>query len=155
MLLYILFSTGVLAGALITWLIFREKISRAQADAQIEMARLGERLSAGQEDARRLQRDKEELAALRDQLTLEQQRLSNQVTELSTSLEAERAKAVENLAVLNGARDELSNQFKVLANEILEDKTRRFTEQNQTNITQLLEPLKVKITEFQGQVQEV
>jgi DNA recombination protein RmuC len=153
--LYILLLSGSLAGALITWLMYREKISRAQADTQIELARLVERLSAVQEDARRLQHDKDDLAVLRDQLTVEQQRLSNQVTELSTSLVAERAKGVENLAVLNGARDELSNQFKVLANEILEDKTRRFTEQNQTNITQLLEPLKVKIAEFQGQVQEV
>lgn len=151
----VVFILASLAGALLTWLIYREKISRAQSDAQIEMARLNERLNAVQEDARRLQRDKDVLSALRDKLTLEQQRLSNQVTELSTSLEAERAKAIDNLAVLNGARDELSNQFKVLANEILEDKTRRFTEQNQTNITQLLEPLKVKIAEFQGQVQEV
>jgi DNA recombination protein RmuC len=153
--LYILLLAGSLIGALISWLIFREKISRAQADAQIDLARLNERLNATQEDAGRLQRERNELAALREQMTVEQQRLSNQVTELSTSLEAERAKAIENIAVLNGARDELSNQFKVLANEILEDKTRRFTEQNQTNITQLLEPLKVKIAEFQGQVQEV
>jgi len=102
-----------------------------------------------------IQREKEELAALRDQLTAERQRLSNQVAELSASLDAERSKAVENLAVLNNAREELSNQFKVLANEILEDKTKRFTEQNQTNINQLLEPLKVKISEFQGEVQKV
>jgi DNA recombination protein RmuC len=100
-------------------------------------------------------REKDILTAQRDQLTAEQQRLSNQVTELSTSLNAEREKALENLAILNNAREELSNQFKVLANEILEDKTKRFTEQNQTNISQLLEPLKVKIAEFQGQVQEV
>jgi DNA recombination protein RmuC len=195
--LYIIFLAGLLAGILISWLIFREKISRARADAQIEITRLAERLNGMQEEMRRLtavqvkaedaaqqldqesgdlreklgaaestatsqrnqlialQRERDELAALRDQMTAEQQRLSNQVTELSTSLEAERAKAIENLAVLNGAREELSNQFKLLANDILEDKTRRFTEQNQTNITQLLEPLKVKIAEFQGQVQEV
>jgi DNA recombination protein RmuC len=102
-----------------------------------------------------LQSERNALALLRDHLTTEQQRLSNQVTELSTTLDAERAKVAENLAVLSAARTELSNQFKALANEILEDKTKRFTEQNQANITQLLEPLKVKITEFQGQVQEV
>jgi len=42
-----------------------------------------------------------------------------------------------------------------LASEILEDKSKRFTEQNQTNLNQLLAPLKVKITEFQDKVQEV
>ncbi|MFA5172765.1 MAG: DNA recombination protein RmuC, partial [Sulfuriferula sp.] len=170
---------------------------RMKGEAEVDIARLNERLSAAQEDARRVQaahdelhvqatqwrdqldrsRDEcaqlteraarqteqiagvqsenEKLEALRDQLTAEQQRLSNQVTELTTSLNAERNQAKENLAILNNAREELSNQFKVLANEILEDKSKRFTEQNQTNLNQLLEPLKVKITEFQGKVQEV
>lgn len=122
----------------------REKTGAAESTVASQRAQL---------DA--IQREKEELAALRDQLTAERQRLSNQVAELSASLDAERSKAVENLAVLNNAREELSNQFKVLANEILEDKTKRFTEQNQTNINQLLEPLKVKISEFQGEVQKV
>lgn len=191
------FLAGLLAGAAAIWLVLRARASGAHSETQLEMVRLNERLSAAQEDARRLateyanaentvrqleqnlgdlrektgaaaatvanlsaqlsllRRERDDLAALRDQLNIEQQRLSNQVTELSTSLTAEREKAIENLAVLNNAREELSNQFKVLANEILEDKTKRFTEQNQTNISQLLEPLKVKITEFQGQVQEV
>lgn len=191
------FLAGLLAGAAVIWLVLRARASGAHSETQLEMVRLNERLSAAQEDARRLatehanaentvrqleqnlgdlrektgaaastvanlsaqlsllRRERDDLAALRDQLNVEQQRLSNQVTELSTSLTAEREKASENLAVLNNAREELSNQFKVLANEILEDKTKRFTEQNQTNISQLLEPLKIKITEFQGQVQEV
>jgi len=128
---------------------------QAKGESQVELARLNERLTAIQEDNKRLETEKENLAALRDQLTAERQRLSNQVTELTAGLSAERNKAEENLAVLNNAKEELSNQFKVLANEILEDKSKRFTEQNQTNLNQLLEPLKVKITEFQGKVQEV
>ncbi len=192
---------GLLLGAVVVWLVLRERMAAAAAqtrgESQVELARLNERLSAAQEDGRRLgveyagaeadvqrleqelgdlreklgaaestvasqtvqllalQREKEELAALRDRLTAEQQRLSNQVTELTTSLDAERKLAEENLAVLNNAKTELSNQFKVLANEILEDKSKRFTEQNQTNINQLLEPLKVRIAEFQGKVHEV
>ncbi|MFZ2540979.1 MAG: DNA recombination protein RmuC [Gallionella sp.] len=72
------------------------------------------------------------------------ERLSSKVAELAATLESERS------------RDELlTNRFKALASEILEDKSQRFTAQNQTNLNQLLEPLKVKITEFQGKVQEV
>jgi len=56
---------------------------------------------------------------------------------------------------LKNAEEQLSNRFKTLASEILEDKARRFTEQNKTNLDQLLEPLKVKISEFQGKVHEV
>ena len=107
------------------------------------------------ENLTRLQGEKDALAAMRDQLNATQQRLSNQVAELSTALESERLQSVEKLQLLQNAEEQLANRFKTLASEILEDKTKRFTEQNQTNLNQLLEPLKVKITEFQGQVQEV
>ncbi|MGA7594958.1 MAG: DNA recombination protein RmuC [Gallionella sp.] len=146
---------GLVIGAAAIWLILRERIKSAEAHAngesRIEVARLGERLSALQEEANRLAREKDLLAALRDQLTAERQRLSNQVAELTTSLNTERNQAENNLAILSNAKD----QFKVLANDILEEKSQRFTAQNQTNLNQLLEPLKAKITEFQGKVQEV
>ncbi len=61
----------------------------------------------------------------------------------------------EKLELLAGARFELSNQFKTLASEILEEKTKRFTEQNQTNLSQLLTPLAVQIKSFQQKVEEV
>ncbi|MCG6933408.1 MAG: DNA recombination protein RmuC [Gallionella sp.] len=149
---------GVIVGAVAIWLLLRERITSAEAQAKgesrIEVARLGERLAALQEDATRLAREKDQLAALRDQLTAEQQRLSNQVAELTTILESERNQNTEKIALLKNAEEQLSNRFKTLASEILEEKSLRFTAQNQTNIKQILEPLKVKITEFQGQVQK-
>src|SRR4030067_3062840 len=139
---------GLLAGVVATWLILRERISsaveQAKGGSQDEIARLNERLTAAQEDVNRITNEREILAALRDQLTAEQQRLSTKVAELATTLESERSR-----------EEQLSNRFKALASEILEDKSKRFTEQNQTNINQLLAPLKVKITEFQDKVQEV
>lgn len=103
----------------------------------------------------RLTNEAQELTARHDKLLVELQGLNTQFTEASTTLDAERRQNDEKLALLNDAREQLSNQFKALANEILEEKSKRFTEQNQTNIGQLLEPLKVKLTEFQGKVEEV
>ena len=103
----------------------------------------------------RLTEESRKLTNRREQLLGELQTLNNQFTEISTTLDAERSQNDEKLALLNDAREQLSNQFKALANEILEEKAKRFTEQNQTNIGQLLEPLKVKLTEFQGKVEEV
>ena len=45
-------------------------------------------------------------------------------------------------------------EFKNLANEILEEKTKKFTEQNKTNLDQLLKPLGEKIKDFQKKVEE-
>lgn len=49
----------------------------------------------------------------------------------------------------------LTDQFKNLANEILEDKSRRFTETNQLNIEKILQPLNKDIEEFRKKVDEV
>ncbi|MBC8048476.1 MAG: DNA recombination protein RmuC, partial [Fimbriimonadaceae bacterium] len=44
------------------------------------------------------------------------------------------------------------DQFKVLANEILEDKSKKFTEENQKNIKQILEPLDADIKNFKQKI---
>jgi DNA recombination protein RmuC len=157
--IFVSIFVGLLVGAGAVWLILRERISsaadKAKGESQIEIARLNERLSAALEDVNRLTNEKESLASLRDELTAEQQRLSNQVAELTTTLELERSQTGEKLELLKNDEVRLTNRFETLASAILEDKTKRFTEQNQTNLNQLLEPLKLKISEFQGEVQKV
>src|SRR5574343_1197411 len=81
--------------------------------------------------------------------------LNAQVAALSTQLTQERNQSKEKLALLQGARDELTLQFKTLANDILEEKSKRFSEQNQQSLGQMLDPLKTKLQEFQGKVEQV
>ncbi len=81
--------------------------------------------------------------------------LNAQIATLSTQLQQERQQSTEKLALLQSARDELSSQFKNLANDILEEKSKRFSEQNQQSLGQLLEPLKTRLQEFQGKVEQV
>ena len=50
--------------------------------------------------------------------------------------------------------EKLNEGFKNLANEILEEKTKRFTEINQQNMTSILNPLTEKIKEFGNKFQE-
>ncbi len=85
----------------------------------------------------------------------ERQEMNRALSEANANLENERKQGAEKLAVLNDAREQLSNQFKALAGEILAVNSQRFTEQNQANIGQLLTPLREKITEFQSKVEEV
>lgn len=92
---------------------------------------------------------------VREQAQTQVSSLSTELAELNTRLDAEHNQAEEKLALLLEAKEAMSNQFKSLANDILEEKSKRFTEQNQTNIGQLLEPLKTKLQEFQGKVEEV
>ena len=102
-----------------------------------------------QERAERLEDERESLTAKKDAAEMET------ATSPNSEEAEERVQSMEKLAMLNEARQEMSNQFKLLAGEILEEKSKRFTEQNRENIGQLLLPLREKITEFQSKVEEV
>jgi DNA recombination protein RmuC len=75
-----------------------------------------------------------------------------------TELAAERRQSADKLQTLQQSAQEaktaLSDQFKNLANEILEEKSKRFAEQNQQNLDTLLKPLQEKLSDFRKQVDE-
>ena len=81
----------------------------------------------------------------RDQATLKAIRLE-------AELDSERKQGLGRLESLNEAKEALTSQFKNLANEILEDKSKRFTEQNAASLDALLKPLQTKLSEFKEQV---
>jgi DNA recombination protein RmuC len=60
----------------------------------------------------------------------------------------------ERMKDLLSAREQFSNHFKTLANEILDEKSKKFTELNQVNLGQLLNPLKERLGDFQKKVEE-
>lgn len=71
---------------------------------------------------------------------------------LEAELDSERKQGLGRIESLNEAKEALTSQFKNLANEILEDKSKRFTEQNAASLDALLKPLQTKLTEFKEQV---
>jgi DNA recombination protein RmuC len=103
----------------------------------------------------RLEGEVADLRRSREDLLEQQEILKTQLAETTTTLQAERTQTVEKLALLSEAKDQLADHFKSLANDILEEKTKRFTDQNKENMGQILEPLRTKLQEFQGKVEEV
>jgi len=55
---------------------------------------------------------------------------------------------------LLNTRTQLNKDFQILANQILEEKTLRFTDINRTNIEAILKPLNEKLIEFKTKVEE-
>lgn len=91
--------------------------------------------------------------------------LRTQIGELNTRMDAERQEADKlqrlqreqtavQLQQLVEAREVMANQFKALANDILEEKSKRFAEQNQTSLGTLLDPLRLRLADFQGKVEQ-
>lgn len=130
-----------------------ESLSRAMVEiaqrqnenttAQAEISRLTER-------AARVSELEKSIAEIGAQLALKQQEASR----LAAELDGERKQSAEKLALLQSAKEELSNQFKALASDILEEKSKTFTELNHMNMGQLLNPLKEKLGEFQKKVED-
>ena len=85
-------------------------------------------------------------------LRLERDEALQKAIRLESELESEKKQGLGRIESLNEAKEALSIQFKNLANDILEEKSRRFTEQNATNLDALLKPLQTKLTEFKEQV---
>jgi DNA recombination protein RmuC len=77
-----------------------------------------------------------------------------ELARVQTLLEHERKASTEKLAALDAARAQMTDSFKQLSAEILEDKSRRFAEQNQTNLDAILKPLGEKIAGFEKQVKQ-
>jgi DNA recombination protein RmuC len=94
---------------------------------------------------------------LRQELKAESEIVRTQVGQiegLNTELTGERKNLAEKLALLDTAKEALANQFKALADEILERKTKSFSESSQEKLGTLLTPLKLQIEDFRKKVEE-
>lgn len=137
---------GAVVGVVLGWFIAR---ARSLAETQNQTAAY----LAEQEKNRNLATQLQELKA-----DLEKAR--NQVLEITNSLastEADYRNLEERLAErkneLTELQEKFAAQFKNLANDIFEEKSKRFTEQNKSNLFDLLKPLGEKITEFEKKVE--
>lgn len=90
-------------------------------------------------EIKELQNDKNQLIGLKSQLAAQNENLQK----LLDSQKEEIAKMQE----------VAKTEFQNLANKILEEKTLKFTEQNQQNLKNILNPLQEKITDFEKKVE--
>jgi len=89
----------------------------------------------------------------RQDLHSENMRLREDVSSLKVRLTEQQKQTEEKLALLENARAQLTVEFKNLANDILEEKSKKFTEQNKTNLDTLLKPLSGQLQDFQKRVE--
>ncbi len=145
-LLYLLL--GIVFGAVVValWLRGRSETRQAALAAQLQ----------GRDE--QLARQLVEFDALKAAFhTLQQQgsEQSSSIARLETQLSEERKQSGEKLAVLSDARAQLTTEFQNLANKILEEKSKKFTDQNRLNLEQVLNPLRDQLGDFRRKVEDV
>ncbi|HAT7921015.1 TPA: DNA recombination protein RmuC [Legionella pneumophila] len=89
------------------------------------------------------------------QLQERNQSLSNEYTELKTTLERKEEHFKEQMQQLNEAKLALTREFENLANKIFEEKGKAFTHNSQVSIDNILKPFREQIEGFQKRINEV
>lgn len=80
--------------------------------------------------------------------------LNRQLAAGETELKNMQEKLQTQKQELESIQDKFRQEFKILANEILEEKSKKFTEHNRTRLEELLKPLGEKIRDFEKKVEE-
>lgn len=133
-------AVGVASGALLVYLItrFGTSAERTVSERQItDLTRETERLRAEMGEKERALLELSGLAAARDA----------EIRNLKQRL-AEEREGIEKM------QERMKNDFKVLAGEILDEKSRKFTEQNRENLDELLKPFSDNLKDFRRKVEE-
>ena len=138
---------GMIAGGGIAWLIARVRFS---AEAQVSTSSI----LIEQEKNKNL-----EALLIEFKQDIEAER--KKVLEVNNALAAAEAdyrniqeKLYDQKKELENLNEKFAIQFKNLANEIFEEKSKKFTDQNKSNMFDLLRPLGEKIVEFEKKVED-
>ena len=149
---------GLVIGFVVAFLFFKNKktvpleeankLSEQINSLKVDGGKLAERIKLFEEDKTNLQFDLKNEREKSEKLTSENSSLKSDYTNLQEKL-SEQKSEIEKL------QEKFTKEFENLANKIFEDKSLKFTEQNKTNLDQILKPLSEKIKDFEKKVDDV
>lgn len=153
---------GGLAGAWLAGGAGRRRLADAQAIAvaQADAARAGleERIRGLEAQLTAMRGQHEQALAAARELGQADGEKAVRIAELQTQLDAAARQQAENEARLKALVDDTEKRFtaafEALAGRILEEKTTKFTATNHSKLTELLEPLRERLKEFQKKIED-
>ena len=144
---------GVVLGGMIAWFMAKSKFATGNQSEQ-ELNEHKTRLTLAEERKEMLE---QEIKTLKPELAQERQNgldLSNELTRSRTEYKNLEARLAEQKLEMEKLNERFATEFKNLANDIFEEKSKKFTSQNKENLGELLNPLREKIGEFQKKVED-
>jgi DNA recombination protein RmuC len=125
--------------------------SAAQANTDLE-ANLARGAAQVEEKSRRVVALEEELRLVRSQSEAAHGQTSDQrarLAALEEALDQERKHGAEKLALLAGAREQMTEEFRLLAEDVIRRHSETVNQQNKAQIEVVLTPLRERLAEFQ------
>ncbi|MGL1886093.1 MAG: DNA recombination protein RmuC [Reichenbachiella sp.] len=152
---FIYLFTGLVLGGVITWFIAKAKFASEVNNEDLIRAKEQEIILGAKE--KELARLAQDMSSINEELKAEREK-ANRYGNQYVRLEVEYKNLQETLKTqkeeLNQIREKFSAEFKNLANEIFEEKSKKFTDQNKVQINDLLKPLGDKIVDFEKKVEQ-
>jgi DNA recombination protein RmuC len=149
--LYLL--VGITIGVLATWLVLKGKTAVTVVDPRVAELDIKNAGLIAQRDSIALERKKSEDALITSQnITIE---LNKLLASREEELRGLNKRLSENKTELENLQEQFKKEFENLANKIFEEKSKKFTEQNKTQIDDILKPLGEKIKDFEKKVNDV
>ena len=122
--------------------------------SRLQLVEQKERLSARESELEQLNGRLLEARTEAQQLQASLNETSEALTSLKTESGLDKKHFEDKLKLVSESREQLSHQFKALANEIFDNKTRQFKEQSSESLTTILAPLQQRIREFEKKVED-
>ncbi|WP_462253336.1 DNA recombination protein RmuC [Ekhidna sp.] len=141
---------GLAIGLPMGWLIFRVRSSTSVP----ENGELKIQLKLEMERSAKLN---QELQQINDELRKEREEvlhLNSQNSTLTANYQNLQTRLEEQKGELTQLQEKFTTEFKNLANEIFEEKSKKFTDQNKSNLHELLGPLGQKLSDFEKKVEQ-
>jgi DNA recombination protein RmuC len=132
--------TGLVIGLVFGWLI-------ATFKAKSSSGKIEERASLLEQNKIELEKN---LNGERNKVL----ELNSKLSSLQSDYNNLQQKLTEQKGELEELQQKFTKEFENLANKIFDEKTNKFSEQSKANLSEILNPLREKITEFQSKVEE-
>jgi len=145
--LLLIFIVALGIGIFIGKLVFASKSSADKANLESQVKALNLAHTEAKDQIQRLQNEKETIRAERERLAVILSRKESDFDHLQVRQQEQK----EEFADL---QTKFTKEFENLANKIFEEKSTKFTAQNKENMDQLLNPLQLKILNFEKKVED-
>ncbi len=143
----IIFILALVIGGILGKLLTKGNLDKTLSELETRNKLLLEEKGINKENINTLILEKNALSNEKHEIDV---RYAQKVSELNNLEE----KLNENKAEVEKLQEKFTKDFELLANKILEEKSSKFTEQNQENIQRILNPLQEKIQTFEKKVED-
>ena len=151
---FIFLIIGLTVGLLVTYIFLKNKTENETSNIKDNLQQLkGEKIRLEERSLINVRENED----LKTELNLEREKLLNATNRLAKAEETFRnmqEKINNNKIEIEESQQKFASEFENLANRLLDEKSKKFTEQNKSNLDTILNPLKEKIKDFEEKVEK-